>query len=378
MKKYLKAKKIFLEDRVVEDKFLELENDKFGNILDVLPSDATFIDYGEYYLAPGFVDTHIHGMAGYDIMDSTREALLEISLAVAKTGVTSFLPTTLTASDEDTALAIKNIADNYKDVKGAKVQGIFLEGPFFCEKFKGAQNPTFFKNPSMELLKKWHDIANNLPIKIAIAPEREGAMEFIKKASKMGIYVALGHSDATYEQSKEAVKNGASIFVHTYNAMSPLHHRKPGMVGAALTLENVFAELICDGHHLHPVCADIVVKMRKPDSVVLVTDCMSAGAMPEGEYKLGEFDVTVKDGTARMKDGNLAGSVLLLKDAVKNVVNWGIASESDAIKMATTVPAKSVGIDHIAGKIERGRSADFVVLDKNFDICFTYIDGEIF
>lgn len=378
MEKYIKAHKIFLEDRVQENVFLEIIDNKFGEILTALPNGESYIDYGEYFIAPGFVDTHIHGMVGHDVMDATREGLLAISEASAKIGVTSFLPTTLTASSDDTKRAIENIAKNYTDVRGAKVQGIFLEGPFFAEKFKGAQNPNYFLDPNIELLREWKDCAKNLPIKIAIAPERNGSMEFIKKAKEMGVYVALAHSNATYEQAKEAVDNGASIFVHTYNAMSPLHHRMPGMVGAALTLKDVFAELICDGHHVHPVSAEIVVKMRKPSSVALVTDCMSAGCMPEGKYKLGEFDVTVKDGTARMNDGNLAGSILLLKDAVKNVISWGIASELEAIQMASIVPAKSVGIDNVAGKIEKGRAGDFVVLDKNFDLVATYIDGELF
>lgn len=376
MKKYFKLGKVFLENEVLENVFLVVDNGKFGEILRDLPEGESFVDYGNFAIAPGFVDTHIHGMVGHDIMDATREGLLAISEAAASVGVTSFLPTTLTASDEDTRRAIENIAKNYADVRGAKVRGIFLEGPFFAEKFKGAQNPSYFLDPSIELLKEWKKCATNLPIKIAIAPERDGSIEFIRQARDMGVYVALGHSDATYERAKEAVDNGASIFVHTYNAMSPLHHRMPGMVGAALTLNDVFAELICDGHHVHPVSAEIVVKMRKPSSVALVTDCMSAGCMPEGKYKLGEFDVTVKDGTARMNDGNLAGSILLLKDAVKNVIAWGIASELEAIQMASIVPAKSVGIDDVAGKIEIGREADFVVLDNNFDIVATYIDGE--
>lgn len=378
MKKYFKVKKIFLENEILENKFLEIENGKMGDILDFIGENEKYIDYSDCYISPGFVDTHIHGMVGHDIMDATRESLLEISKAAGKVGVTAFLPTTLTASNEDTKKAIENISKNYKDAKGAKILGIFLEGPFFSEKFKGAQNPIYFKNPNLDLLLEWKESAGVLPIKIAVAPEKEGAMEFIKKAKELGFFIAIGHTDATYEQAKEAVENGANIFVHTYNAMSPLHHRKPGVVGAAFTLKNVFAELICDGHHVHPVSAEILIKTRTPESVALVTDCMSATLMLDGEYKLGEFDVIVENGTARMKDGNLAGSILLLKDAVKNVISWGIASELEAIKMATIVPAKSVGIDDRVGKIEKGRDADFVILDKEFNLKATYINGELF
>lgn len=377
MKKYLKAKQIILENEILKNKFLEIENGKISNIVDNIPNNTKYEDYSNYTISAGFVDTHIHGMVGHDIMDATKEGLLAISKAASKVGVTSFLPTTLTASNEDTEKAIKNISDNYKEAQGAKIQGIFLEGPFFAEKFKGAQNPSFFKNPDIDLLKKWNTLAQDLSIKIAVAPERDGAMEFIKQAKEIGIYIALGHSDATYEQAKEAVDNGANIFVHTYNAMSPLHHRNPGMVGAALTLNNVFAELICDGHHVHPAAADVVIRMRKPSSVVLVTDCMSATSMPDGDYKLGEFDVKVSNGTARMNDGNLAGSILLLKDAVKNVISWGIAEPIEAIKMATIVPARSVGIDDVCGKIEIGRYADLVILDEEYNLVCTYINGDI-
>lgn len=376
--RYIKAKAVVLEDKMLENAILEIKEGRISGILEKMPEGIPFIDHSEHIIAPGFVDTHIHGMVGHDIMDADQEGLLAISRAVAHVGVTTFFPTTLTASNEDTDRAILNIAQNYRDVRGAKIGGIFLEGPFFVEKYKGAQNPDYFKDPQIDLLKHWVQLADGLPIKIAIAPEREGALEFIQHAKKMGVHIALGHSDATYEQAKLAVEQGASIFVHMYNAMSPLHHRNPGMVGAGLTLKNVFAELICDGHHVHPAAAKIVIGMRKPSSTILVTDCMSATCMPDGDYKLGDFTVHVKDGTAKMDNGSLAGSILLLKDAVKNVVQWGIASEWEAIQMATLVPAKSVGIDDEAGKIAVGRAADLTVLDENLDVVCVYLDGEEF
>lgn len=377
MKTYICSKQLFLEDRIIPYGVLEIEGGKITAILEELPEDArAVIDHRTHIVAPGFVDTHIHGMVGHDVMDATEEGLYAISEAAAKTGVTTFLPTTLTASEEDTDRAIINIAAHHKNVKGAKIGGIFLEGPFFAEKYKGAQNPAYFTDPKMESLKRWNALAGGLPIKIAVAPERAGALEFIEQATATGITVALGHSDASYDVAKAAVEKGATIFVHMYNAMSPLHHRNPGMVGAGLTLPEAFAELICDGHHVHPAAAQVVIGMRKSSSTVLVTDCMSAGSMPEGEYKLGEFDVTVKDGTARMNDGNLAGSILLLKDAVKNVVRWKLATPFEAIRMATVTPARSVGIDHFAGKIEVGRAADLVVLDDRLELHRVYINGE--
>lgn len=376
--KYIKAKSIMLEEKILTGGILEIQDGKISAILEELPEGADFIDHGEHILAPGFVDTHIHGMVGHDIMDATKEGLLAISKAAARVGVTSFLPTTLTASVEDTDKAIVNIAKNHHEVRGAKVRGIFLEGPFFAEKYKGAQNPIHFKNPQIDLLSHWMELAEGLPIKIAVAPELEHAQKFIREAKNLGAHIALGHTDATYDQAKEAVENGASIFVHMYNAMSPLHHRNPGMVGAGLTLPDVFAELICDGHHVHPAAAQVVVGMRTADSTALITDCMSATCMPDGDYKLGDFDVKVSNGTAKMTNGGLAGSILLLKDAVKNVVEWGIATPFEAIRMATLTAAKSVGIDHICGKIAVGYAADFVILDEQLDLIATYLDGEKF
>ncbi len=373
---FIKSKYIALEDKMLVDGALEIENGKIKSIISDTSKLENFTDYGDSIISPGFVDTHIHGFSGHDIMDKDAEGLGIICKEILKIGVTSFLPTTLTASVEDLDEVVKIVNDN-KNLYGAKIQGIFLEGPFFSIKHKGAQNPTYFEKPNFEKLKKWQQVSGGLIKKIALAPELEGTEEFIKNARDIGVRVALGHSDATYDQAKSAVDAGASIFVHTYNAMSPLHHRNPGMVGAALTLENVFAELICDGHHVHPVAADIVMRSRGTESVALITDCMMAGGMPEGHYKLGDFDVTVDSGTAKLRSGNLAGSILQLKDAVKNVIDWKIATPFEALQMATLVPAKSVGIDDVCGKIEVGRFADLTILDKNYDIEAVYLNGDL-
>ncbi|MBC2575903.1 N-acetylglucosamine-6-phosphate deacetylase [Peptostreptococcus canis] len=372
----IKSKYIILKDRVLENGALEIKEGKIHKIIENTENIKDFIDYKDNIIAPGYVDTHIHGFSGHDFMDKDSDGLRIICKDILKMGVTSFLPTTLTASTEDLNDVVKMIGEN-KNAYGAKIQGIFLEGPFFSDKYKGAQNPSHFCKPNIEKLKKWQKLSNGLIKKIAIAPELEGVEDFIKEARKLGIYVALGHSDASYFEAKKAVEAGASIFVHTYNAMSPLHHRNPGMVGAALTLKNVFAELICDGHHVHPASADVVLKCRGTESVALITDCMMAGGMPEGKYKLGDFDVTVKDNTARLNSGNLAGSIVKLKDAVKNVINWGIASPFEAIQMASQIPAKSVGIDNICGIIEEGRDADIIVLNKNYDVKYVYLNGKL-
>ena len=369
-----KAKKIFLRDEIIEDGYLIIEDGKFVAIENEY--DGQYKDLGDKYISPGLVDTHIHGYKDADIMDCKKGNLEIISKGILEMGVTSFLPTTLTASRDQLNKACQIIGNEYKHVSGAKVRGIFLEGPYFVETYKGAQNPVYMKDPSFDELKEWHRLSDGLVNKIAIAPEREGCEDFIKKANQLGVRVALGHSDATYDQAIKAVDAGANIFVHVYNAMRGLHHREPGMVGAALNTDTI-GELICDGHHVHPVSAKIVMDHKGRDHVCLVTDCMRAGGMKDGDYHLGELPVKVENGTARLVDGGaLAGSILKLKDAVKNVFDWKIADIKEAIDMASLIPAKSVGIDHLCGVIEVGRDADFIVLDQSLNLEATYLNGE--
>lgn len=364
---------IILEDKVLENYYMEV---KKGKIKSFSKEEPETYEYLGEIIAPGLVDTHIHGYHGEDIMNAKKGALEIISKGLLEMGVTSFLPTTLTDSTERLNQACKVIGQEYKDVTGAKIRGVFLEGPFFTEKYKGAQNEKYMSDPDIEKLKKWKELSDGLVNKIAIAPERDGVIDFIHKANAMGIAVALGHSDASYEQAMDAVNEGANIFVHTYNGMSGLHHRNPGMVGAAMNSEAI-SELICDGHHVSPASANVLMNAKGRDRIALITDCMSAGGMADGDYKLGEFDVIVENGTARLKEGgNLAGSILKLKDAVKNVVDWQIADAFEAIQMASLIPAKSVGIDNVCGKLKVGYDADFIVLDEDLYLKATYLNGE--
>ena len=311
-------------------------------------------------------------------MDNDFEGIKVISEGLLSCGVTSWLPTTLTAQAELLDQVCATIGEHYQEVTGAKIRGIFLEGPFFTEKYKGAQNPKYMGDPSIEKLDKWHALSKGLVNKIAIAPERDGVKEFIEFANTKEIRTALAHSDATFEQAAAAVEAGANIFVHVYNGMSGLHHRNPGMVGAALSLDNVYAELICDGHHVHPAAAKVVTRARGPLETVLITDCMRAGGLGECESKLGEFEVIVQGGTARLKEGgSLAGSILELKQGVKNVADWGLVDKADALRMASLAPAKSVGIDHVCGRIAPGYEADFIVLNEELELEATYLDGEL-
>ncbi len=234
---FIKAKSIILPESEVESAYLEItDKGQFGRIVTEKP-EGEIVDYSDFHLAPGLVDTHIHGYASHDVMDNDFEGIKVISEGLLSCGVTSWLPTTLTDTTENLDAVCETIGTYAGQETGAKIQGIFLEGPFFTEKYKGAQNPKYMSDPSIEKLDNWNSLSKGLVNKIAIAPEREGVKEFIEFANSKAIHTALAHSDATYTQAEAAVEAGANIFVHVYNGMSGLHHREPGMVGAALNLK---------------------------------------------------------------------------------------------------------------------------------------------
>lgn len=373
---YIYAERFFLKESVEKAGYLRITDGKFGAYQKDKPTEGEIINRGGLWIAPGLVDTHIHGIAGHDVMDNSREGLLAISRELVKCGVTSFLPTTLTADKNLLGEVAETIGKCYKEAEGAKIQGIFFEGPYFTEQHKGAQNPIYFMDPDVETFLEWQKLSGGLIKKIAIAPERDGAAAFTKAVSDMGVTVALGHSSASYDQAKAAVDAGASVFVHTFNGMSGFNHRDPGMAGCAMSTDETFAEVICDGHHVHPMAVNVLVKAKTSDRVALITDCMRAGNMPDGDYFLGELPVIVTQGTARLKsNGSLAGSILRLDAAVKNVVDWNVASYAQAIHMASYVPAKSVGIEDCCGSITAGHDADFIVINSKAEVLETWING---
>ena len=377
MNYYVKAKTFLLEDGVKENAYLKVEDGKFSAFVDTVPANAEVLDYSGYTVAPGLFDTHVHGINGFDVMDGTKEAIKEMSLAMLPLGVTRFLPTTLTSSKEALEKAIVSVKEATNEgLKGAQSAGIYLEGPFFTDKYKGAQNPQYFLDPNREDFDYWQKLADGTIVKIALAPEREGSLPFIKQITDEGVKVALGHTDASYECCGDAVDHGANIFVHLFNGMSGLHHRNPGVAGAALINEKAFAELICDGHHVHPDVATFAYK-QKQDKLALITDCMRAGLLEDGQYKLGEFDVTMKDGIARMDNGSLAGSTLLLIDGVRNLHQWSGESLSKIWHLASLSPAKSLEMDHNYGSIAEGKVADFVVLNDDINVQATVLAGEV-
>lgn len=364
--------------------YLIIEDGVFGGVSVTEPEGMRIVDRMGCWVAPGLVDTHIHGFMNRDVMDCDPAGIREISEGLARKGTTSWLATTLTAGDQKTEEACASVARAVDEMAAdascarAHVQGIFLEGPFFTEEHKGAQNPRYLVDPDIELVRGWQRAAHGLIRKTALAPERDGAVQFVADATKEGLVAALGHTTASYGQVAAAVLAGASVIVHTFNGMPDLGHRDPGIVGCAMTSQGVYAELICDGHHVDPVACETLVRAKGWEHVALITDCLSCGGMPDGDYFIGELPIELRLGVARLKEsGNLAGSTLTLAQAVRNVVDWGIVTAEQAIRMASEVPARSCGIYDRCGAILPGRSADLTVFDKSLNVVETYVSGHL-
>ncbi|SDI74433.1 N-acetylglucosamine-6-phosphate deacetylase [Natribacillus halophilus] len=376
MNYYVKADRFLLEDMETGPAYLQIINGKFGLIRD-FPSDedAKIIDWSGYTIAPGLFDTHIHGGDGVDVMDGDANSIHQLSDHIVASGVTRFLPTTLTSSIEDLENSVGAVRQAVEEgLRGAQSEGVFLEGPFFTEKYKGAQNPAYFLDPDYNIFSKLQDLSGGMIRKIALAPERAGSLEFIQQMVKEGVAVGLAHTDASSACCQKAHAYGASIYVHLFNGMKGLHHREPGVVGAGLNEKEAFTELICDGHHVHPEVVGLVENIKK-DKLLLITDCMRAGGKPDGTYMLGEFEIQMEDGVARTESGSLAGSTLRLIDGVKNIHYWANIPLHESWQRASLSPAKSLGLHENLGSIEEGKAADFVVLDKDMNIKTVAING---
>jgi N-acetylglucosamine-6-phosphate deacetylase len=368
--------KIIMEESIMEDKAIVFDN-KIIDIIDKeqLKEDLNLdlIDVGGRYVAPGFIDLHIHGAGGRDTMDASIEALTDISSIILETGVTAFLPTTMTMDKENIYQALNIIRDSMdSNLQGAKILGAHLEGPFINKKYKGAQDAKYIQKPSYEFIKDYLDIIKI----ITLAPEVDQGYGFISKMKEHDIVLSMGHSNATYEEAMEAIKRGISHATHIFNAMTPLHHREPGVVGSVFA-SNITCELIADKIHVHPGIFQMLVDIKGEDRVVLISDSMRAACMRDGVYDLGGQQVRVKDGSARLTDNTLAGSVLTLNQALKNIIEHTELSLIDAIKMVTLNQAKLIGIDKYKGSIKKGKDADVVVFDKEVNISLTIVEGEI-
>ncbi len=378
---YLVNGKIVLEDGILDEHIMVIENGKIKQIVpeeeinDQLFTDHDLIDLQGGYISPGWIDIHCHGAVGSDVMDGDVEGILKIANFKASNGVTGFIPTGITnpyPKIEQAVVVVKEAAKHNK--KGARILGFHMEGPFINPEKKGAHQADMIKSPDIEWTKKiLAEVLGKLIV--TVAPEMEGAIEYIQEMSREGVLVAVGHSNAKYEKVKAAYEVGATHGAHIFNGMSPLHHRRPGVVGAIINLPMV-AEVIMDGIHLHPVIVEMLSKLKLPDDIVFVTDSMRAAGLEDGEYELGGLNVFKRGKEARLADGTLAGSTLTLQEAVKNGVDLVGLSIVDVIKMVSTNPARLLGLEN-KGSIFVGKDADLTLLTPDLMVRETIIGGEV-
>ena len=378
----IKAARFLLPAAVMRGGYLTVEDGKFGFWSAEAPEGLDVLDCSGKWVAPGLVDTHIHGFYDHATTDCDPAGIDVSSRELARRGTTSWLPTTFTESVESIRAACAAIAEADEkrgdDFVGAHIQGIYLEGPFFTKEHVGAQNPAYLMDPSYEAFASWQEAAGGRIRKSALAAEREGAPEYCARGSAEGVVVCIGHTGATFDEAMAAVNSGATCFTHTYNGMRGLHHRQPGVVGCAMTTLATYAEVIGDGIHVNPASIKALVDAKGWDHVALITDCLGPGGMPDGNYMSGGLPVVMRDGACYLADGSsLAGSIATLAGVVKNVYDWQIVTAEQALRMATEVPARSAGIDGACGFIKPGRDADFIVLDSELNLVATYMGGAL-
>lgn len=381
----LKGMKVYKEDRVISAGSIKIEEDTILEVdcADSLKADQ-FADVFElpsnYTAVPGFIDLHIHGAAGADVMDGTKEALATMTKALPKEGTTSFLATTMTQEKAEIEQALLNAGyfiEDKLESGAAEILGIHLEGPFVNKNKAGAQPKQHIIDPDLALLQRWMELSQGSIRLVTLAPELPGGMEMVAFLKQHGIVASIGHSDATYDQVDEAIHAGCNHVTHLYNQMSALHHREPGVVGAAYLREELKAEIIADGVHSRPEMVKLAYRQKQGEGLILITDSMRAKCLKNGSYDLGGQAVKVADGMAVLADGTLAGSILKMGHAVKNIMAFTGCGLEDAIKMAAINPARQLGVYGRKGSIAAGKDADIVILDENLDVFMTICRGNI-
>lgn len=325
---------------------------------------------------PGFIDVHIHGAAGHDAMDATPQALAGIASDLPREGTTSFLATTMTQSDVAISAALDNIREFQARAGQAEMLGVHLEGPFISADRAGAQPIAHIVEASYPLFRKWQKKSGNQIRLVTVAPETKNAMEFIKKLTDDGVIASIGHSAATYEEVAAAVQSGASHVTHLYNQMSPFHHRKPGVVGAALMEDRLMVEIIADFIHSHPASVAMAFRQKGAERLMLITDAMRAKGLPPGVYDLGGQDVQVTEKDARLADGTLAGSILTMNRAMQNVQSLTGCGVNELVAMTSANAANELDLAG-KGKICDGADADIAILDEDLNVQLTICRGEI-
>jgi len=380
----LTARQLLTPLERIEDAALVLED---GTIAAVgrrealaIPQHARVFDFGDAILAPGLIDIHIHGAAGHDVMDASDDGLAAIERLMARHGVTSYCPTTVTAPVSQTLSALESLGraagQNHTMGDRARPLGIHLEGPFLSHARRGVHSPLFLQPVLMELFDRMWQAAGGQVAMLTIAPELEGAPELIAEATRRGVCVSIGHSNANLEHAVAGIRAGARHATHTFNAMRRLDHRDPGLLGAILTDNTLTADIIADGLHVRPEVIDLFMRAKGPDRAVLITDGTSATGMPDGTYHLGSYQVQVRDGRCESY-GKLAGSVLTMDRAVRNAMQFAGVSFQDSVRMATLNPARVLGIANRKGILRAGADADVVVFSPAGEVRRTVVGGVI-
>jgi N-acetylglucosamine-6-phosphate deacetylase len=381
----LKGIQVYAEDILIENGFIKINNGKIVEIgsMEELENENKFevIELpGHYKAIPGLIDVHIHGVNGADTMDATKEALDTMVTALPKEGTTSFLATTMTQEGKQIENALINAAQYIEKQKPngkAEILGLHLEGPFVNAKRAGAQPIQHIIDPDLALFQKWQNLTNGNIKLVTLAPERPGGLEMIRYLKSNGIIASIGHTDATFDEVDQAIDAGANHVTHLFNQMRGLHHREPGVVGAAFLRDELKAEIIVDGVHVRPEMVKLAFKQKQSEGLILITDSMRAKCLKNGKYDLGGQEVTVKNGKAVLEDGTLAGSILKLGHAVKNIIAYTSCPLEDAIEMASVNPAKQLNMYDRKGSIAVGKDADIVILDEQLEVYMTLCHGAI-
>lgn len=361
---------VYAEDNHFEKNDIYIEGEHIANSSD---SETEVINAEGLYAIPGLTDIHFHGCVGYDFCDGTKEAVKAISEYQGRCGVTSIAPATMTLGFETLVDIFKNAA-SYHSENGSNLVGINMEGPYLSHAKKGAQNEAYLIQANVEHFRTMQELSGGLIKMVAIAPEVDGAMEFIK-AVKDEVVVSVAHTMANYDTALQAFNNGASNVTHLYNAMPAFSHREPGVVGAALDSPHVKVELICDGVHIAPSVVRATFKMFSDDRIILISDSMMATGLDDGEYSLGGQKVFVTGNKATLTDGTIAGSTTNLMACMKSAVSMGIPLEN-AVKCAAVNPAKQIGIYEQYGSITPGKYANIVLLNQDLSINKVIIKGK--
>ena len=387
MKTVFTASRLYTPTEEIQHPVVVVEDDRIADVWSLaaqaVPTNAKLIDFGHALLAPGFLDIHMHGGAGLDLMRASPAELPRLGRFLAAHGVTGYFPTTVAASLDDTCAALERLADAIEageldrangDGVQARPLGIHLEGPFLSHKRRGVHPPEYLVAPTVPVFDRLWQAARGHVRMMTIAPEIPGAMEVIAEAARRHVCVSIGHSDAEMPVARDAVNAGARHATHTFNAMRPLDHRDPGILGEVLTDDRLSADVIADGIHVAPPIVKLFLEAKGTERAVLITDAISATGMPDGRYQLGPIEVEVKEGKAT-SGSSLAGSVLTMDRAVRNVTQFADWSLRNAVRAATLNPARAVGLGASYGVLAADASANFIVLNAAGEVLKTVVGG---